>query len=311
VPELPDLTVYLEALEARVLGRPLERVRIASPFVLRTVEPPLAALEGQPVRALRRLGKRLVFCFDDERFLALHLMVAGRLRWKACGAPVPRRLGLAAFDFPTGTAILTEASKQKRAALHVLQGEAALAGLSAGGLEVLGTDLASFRRALTRERHTLKRTLTDPHILAGIGNAYSDEILHRARLSPVRLTDRLTDDEVVRLFDATRATLTEWTARLRAQVGDGFPDKVTAFRPDMAVHGRYGQPCPTCGAPVQRIVHAQNETNYCAPCQTDGKLLADRSLSRLLHADWPRTLDEMEERRETASRRAPDAPEPA
>jgi formamidopyrimidine-DNA glycosylase len=308
VPELPDVTVYLEALEARVLGHPLERVRVASPFLLRTVEPPLAAVEGRIVRALRRLGKRLVLVFDGERFLVLHLMVAGRLRWKVRGAPVPRRLGLAAFDFPTGTAILTEASKKKRAALHVLAGEAALAGLSGGGLEVLEADLGAFRRAIGRERHTLKRTLTDPRILAGIGNAYSDEILHRARLSPVCMSDRLSDDESERLFEATRATLTEWTDRLRAEVGDGFPEKVTAFRPDMAVHGRYGKPCPTCGTPVQRIVRAEHETNYCPPCQTNGKLLADRSLSRLLHADWPRTLDEMEERRETSAGRPPAGP---
>ena len=297
MPELPDLTVYLEALEARVLGRPLERVRIASPFLLRTVEPPLADLDGQAVRALRRAGKRLVLAFDGERFLVLHLMIAGRLRWKPRGAPIPRRLGLAAFDFPTGTLMLTEASKKKRAALHVLQGEAALAALAGGGLEVLASDLAAFREAVTRERHTLKRALTDPRLLAGIGNAYSDEILHRARLSPVRLTDRLDDDEMRRLFDATRATLSEWTERLRAEAGGDFPEKVTAFRPGMAVHGRYGQPCPACGSPVQRIVHAENETNYCPACQTEGKLLADRSLSRLLHADWPRTLEEMEERR--------------
>jgi formamidopyrimidine-DNA glycosylase len=311
MPELPDLTVYLDALAARVLGHPLDRVRVASPFLLRTVTPPLTVLEGQPVRALRRLGKRLVFVFDDEYFLVLHLMVAGRLRWKARGAPVPKRLGLAAFDFPTGSAILTEASKKKRAALHVVQSEATLAGLSGGGLEVLDTDLATFRGAITRERHTLKRTLTDPRILAGIGNAYSDEILHRARLSPVCMSDRLSAEESERLFEATRATLRDWTDRLRAQVGDGFPEKVTAFRPDMAVHGRYGQPCPTCGSPVQRIAHAENETNYCPTCQTGGKLLADRSLSRLLHADWPRTLDEMEERRGRGSRRVPPGTKPA
>jgi len=297
MPELPDVTVYIESLAPRIVGQRLERVRLASPFLLRTVEPPLTELFGRRVHALRRLGKRIVIEFDGDLFLVIHLMIAGRLRWRPSGTKVPGKLGLAAFDFSSGTLLLTEASSRKRAALHVVRGEAALAALDPGGLEPLDADLASFRAAVLRERHTLKRTLTDPRILSGIGNAYSDEILHAARLSPVKLTQQLSDEEMARLHAATRSTLLEFTARIRNEVGDGFPEKVTAFRDDMAVHGRYEHPCPVCGTPVQRIVHAENETNYCPTCQTGGKLLADRALSRLLRADWPRTLEELEERR--------------
>jgi formamidopyrimidine-DNA glycosylase len=297
VPELPDLSVYLEALEARVLGRPLERIRLASVSLLRSVDPPLAAFAGRRVTGLRRLGKRLVFAFEDDLFLVLHLMIAGRLRWKPAFASPPGRIGHAAFDFPNGTLILTEAGTKKRATLFALRGEAALAAHDPGGLEVIGASPEAFAAALRRENHTLKRALTDPHLVAGIGNAYSDEILHRARLSPVALTQRLSEAELARLHEATIETLQLWTERLRAEAGSAFPEKVTAFRPQMAVHGRYRLPCPDCGAPVQRIVHAENETNYCARCQTGGKLLADRALSRLLKQDWPRTLEELEERR--------------
>jgi formamidopyrimidine-DNA glycosylase len=297
MPELPDVAVYLEALERRILGAHLERVRLASPFVLRSFDPPLRAAEGRAVRALRRLGKRIAIALDGDLFLVLHLMIAGRLHWRPAGAKVPGKLGLAAFDFSTGTLLLTEAGTKKRAGLHLVRGEEELAALDPGGLDVFEADLPGFRLALTCENHTLKRALTDPRLLSGIGNAYADEILHRARLSPVKLTQHLDDAETERLFEATRATLRDWIGRLRAETGDGFPEKVTAFRPGMAVHGRYGQPCPACGAPVQRIVHAENETNYCARCQTGGRLLADRALSRLLHDDWPRTLEELEERR--------------
>jgi formamidopyrimidine-DNA glycosylase len=297
VPELPDVTVYLEALERRVAGARLERVRLLTPFLLRSVDPPIAAVTGKGVTGVRRLGKRIVLALEDGLFLVIHLMIAGRLHWRAAGAKPPGKIGLAAFDFSTGTLLLTEAGTRRRASLEVVRGEAALRALDPGGLEALDADLAAFRAALVAENHTLKRTLTDPRVLSGIGNAYSDEILHRARLSPVKQTQALTDDEIGRLHDATRAVLTEWIARLRAETGEGFPEKVTAFRPEMAVHGRYGKPCPTCGAPVQRIVYADNETNYCARCQTGGRMLADRSLSRLLHADWPRTLEEWEERR--------------
>jgi formamidopyrimidine-DNA glycosylase len=300
MPELPDVVVYLECLQRRVAGRTLDRVRLISPFLLRSVEPPPAAVEGKTVRGLRRLGKRLVFELDGELFLVLHLMIAGRLHWKPRGTMTPGKIGLAAFDFADGTLLLTEAGTKKRASLHVVQGEARLAEHQPGGLEVLDADLAAFRAALRRENHTLKRSLTDPHLFSGIGNAYSDEILHRARLSPLTWTNRLTDTEIARLFDAVRDTLMEWLARLRAQAGDGFPEKVTAFRPEMAVHGRFGLPCPVCGAAVQRIVYADNETNYCPRCQTDGKVLADRSLSRLLKDDWPRSIEEWE-----ASRKAP------
>ncbi len=297
VPELPDVVVYIEALEARVRGATLERVRLLSPFVLRSVDPPLAAASGREVRGLRRLGKRIVLELEDDLFLVLHLMIAGRLHWKAAGGTPPGKIGLAAFDFSAGTLTLTEAGTKRRAALHLVRGEAALREHDPGGLDVLGADVASFRRALECQNHTLKRALTDPEIVSGIGNAYSDEILHRARLSPVRQTRQLTDAERIRLFAATRDTLLHWCERLRREAGPGFPEGVTAFREGMAVHGRYGQPCPQCGAPVQRIVYAENETNYCARCQTRGRLLADRSLSRLLHADWPRTLEALEERR--------------
>ena len=294
MPELPDIELYLHALGSRVLDRPLERVRLVSPFLLRSVEPPLSAVHGKPVRELRRIGKRIVFGLDDGLFLVLHLMIAGRLRWQKVGAAVPRGRGLAAFDFPGGTLLLTEAAKKKRAKLHVVHGEDNLADHDPGGLEVLDADRGSFGVALRRENHTIKRALTDPRLFSGIGNAYSDEILHRARMSPFRLTSKLEDGEVAVLFEATAATLSEWSARLRDEVGDGFPDRVTAFRPEMAVHGKHRQPCPTCGAPVQRIRYANNEANYCAPCQTGGKLLADRALSRLLKKDWPRTLEELE-----------------
>jgi formamidopyrimidine-DNA glycosylase len=297
MPELPDVTVYIESLESRVLGRVLSGIRLGSPFVLRTVAPPLDVFRGKTVRALSRLGKRIVLAFDDELYLVLHLMIAGRLHWRAPGAPLARKVGLAAFDFPDGTLVLTEVASKKRAALHAVRGATALAAHDPGGLEVFEVDLETFRTALLRENHTVKRTLTDPRVFSGIGNAYSDEILHRAKLSPVKMTHGLDADETERLFQATRATLNDWIVRLRQQTGSGFPEKVTAFRPEMAVHGKYGKPCPVCGAPVQRIVHADNETNYCARCQTGGRLLADRALSRLLKADWPRTLEELEERR--------------
>ena len=297
MPELPDVAVYLEALERRILGARLERVRLLTPFLLRSVDPPLSAVAGTTVTGLRRLGKRLVIALDPDLFLVIHLMIAGRLHWKPAGAKPPGRIGLAAFDFSTGTLVMTEAGTKKRASLDVVRGEATLRAHDPGGIEVLDADLAAFRAALTAENHTLKRVLTDPRVFSGIGNAYSDEILHRARLSPVKLSQALDDAEVQRLHAATRAVLIEWIDRLRREAGDDFPEGVTAFRPDMAVHGRYGQPCPDCGAPVQRIVYAENETNYCARCQTGGRMLADRSLSRLLHSDWPRTLDEWEARR--------------
>lgn len=304
MPELPDVTVYVEALRRLTLGRPLERIRLASPFLVRTVEPPIHEAEGKRVLALRRLGKRIVFALEDELVLLVHLMIAGRFHLRPPGARIPGRIGLAAFDFPGSTLLLTEASPKKRAAVHLVRGEAALAAFDRGGLEILEADLAAFREALTRESHTLKRALTDPRLFSGIGNAYSDEILHRARLSPVKLTRSLGAEEIERLFRATRETLTEWIARLRAETGNGFPEKVTAFREGMAVHGRYRQPCPACGSPVQRIVYAENEANYCATCQTGGRLLADRALSRLLHDDWPRTLEELEERKAAARGRA-------
>ncbi len=293
--------MYVEALGARVTGARLERVRLASPFVVRSFDPPIAEANGRTVAGLRRVGKRIVIALEGDLFLSIHLMIAGRLHWKPPGTKVPGKLGLAALDFSTGTLTLTEAGTKKRAAIHLLKGEAAIVALDAGGVEPLACTEAEFSDAITRENHTLKRALTDPHILSGIGNAYSDEILHRARLSPVRQTRALSDGEHSRLYDATRATLYDWIVRLRQAAGSEFPEGVTAFRPDMAVHGRYGKPCPDCGAPVQRIRHADNETNYCAKCQTGGKLLADRSLSRLLRADWPRTLEEMEERRGQAS----------
>ncbi len=291
MPELPDIALYLDALAARVVGKPLERLRIASPFLLRTADPPVADLVGRAIRDVRRLGKRIVLALEDDYFVVLHLMIAGRLHWKPAGAPIPRRAGLAAFDFPNGTVLLTEAGTKHRASLHILRGAAALAAHDPGGLDVLAATLEQFRSALTRESHTLKRALTDPHLLDGIGNAYSDEILHAARLSPLRLTGRITPEESERLFHAVRHTLTSWMARLRAETGEAFPEKVTAFRDGMAVHGRFRKPCPVCGSPVQRIRYAENEANYCATCQTGGRLLADRSLSRLLKQDWPRSLD--------------------
>ena len=297
MPELPDVTIYLEALERRIVGVTLERVRLLTPFLLRSVDPPLSAVTGTRVTGLRRIGKRLVIALEGDLFLVIHLMIAGRLHWRATGAKPPGKIGLAAFDFSNGTLLLTEAGTKRRASLEVVRGEAALRALDPGGLEVMTADFEAFRDALVAENHTLKRTLTDPRVFSGIGNAYSDEILHRARLSPVRLTQSLDGDEARRLYEATRTVLTEWIERLRAEAGEGFPEGVTAFRPDMAVHGRFGKPCPVCGAPVQRIVYAENETNYCARCQTGGRMLADRSLSRLLHSDWPKTLDEWEGRR--------------
>jgi formamidopyrimidine-DNA glycosylase len=297
MPELPDITVYLEALAPRVLERPLERLRLGNPFIVRTIEPPVSALEGRPVIALRRLGKRIVLAMEGDLFIVLHLMIAGRLRWRDRGAAIPGKVGLAAFDFPTGTAILTEQGARRQASIHLIAGAADLASLDPGGLEVLGSSVPDFAERLTRENHTLKRALTDPHIFSGIGNAYSDEILHAAKMSPMTLTSSLSDTEIARLHEATCRTLEHWIARLRDQTGDGFPDKVTAFRDGMAAHGRYGRPCPVCGAPIQRIVYATNEANYCATCQTGGRLLSDRALSRLLKQDWPKTLNDMELRK--------------
>ncbi len=297
MPELPDITVYIEALTPRVIGQPLERLRIGNPFIVRTIEPSPADIGGRRVTELRRLGKRIVFVLEGDVFLVLHLMIAGRLRWRERGAAIPGKVGLAAFDFPSGTAILTEQGSKRQASIHIVRGEAAATALAPSGLEVLTADLPAFAARLTDENHTLKRALTDPRIFSGIGNAYSDEILHAARLSPMKQTSTLSDEEIERLFYATRDTLQLWIERLRAEAGDEFPEKVTAFRKDMAVHGRYRQPCPVCGAPVQRIVYAHNEANYCAVCQTGGKLLSDRALSRLLKDDWPRTLEELETRK--------------
>jgi formamidopyrimidine-DNA glycosylase len=306
MPELPDVTVYVEALRERAGGATLQRIRFATPFVLRSVDPPVADLVGRAATGVRRLGKRIVLELAGERFIVIHLMIAGRLHWKPAGAKPPGKIGVAAFDFSTGTLIMTEAGTRKRAAVHLARGEAALAEHDPGGIEPLTATFDEFRGALTAESHTLKRALTDPTIFSGIGNAYGDEILHRARLSPVTLTRALSADETTRLFEATRATLADWIERLRREAGGEFPEGVTAFRPGMAVHGRFRQPCPDCGAPVQRIVYAENETNYCPRCQTGGQLLADRSLSRLLKKDWPRTLDELE--RHVAARRTPDRP---
>ncbi|MGH7628076.1 MAG: Fpg/Nei family DNA glycosylase [Gemmatimonadales bacterium] len=294
MPELPDVVVYIERLEARVLGRTLVRARVLNPFVLRSVDPPLAEAEGCRVVALRRMGKRIGVGLERDLFLVIHLMIAGRLRWLAPGVKPPGRTSLASFEFAEGQLVLTEAGSKRRASLHLVRGAAALSAFDRGGLEPLETDLAAFGTRLRSENHTLKRALTDPRLFSGIGNAYSDEILHRARLSPLQQTARLADADVARLHEATRAVLVEWTERLRAEAGDGFPGKVTAFREGMAVHGRFGEPCPVCGAPVQRIRYAENETNYCARCQTGGRVLADRSLSRLLGADWPRSIDELE-----------------
>jgi formamidopyrimidine-DNA glycosylase len=297
VPELPDVTVYLEALERRIFDARLERVRLLTPFVLRSVDPTLSAAAGKAVVGFRRLGKRIVIALEDDLFLVIHLMIAGRLHWRPAGARPPGKIGLAAFDFSTGTLILTEAGTKRRASLEVVRGENALGQHDPGGLDVFAAPLEAFHAALVAENHTLKRVLTDPRVFSGIGNAYSDEILHRARLSPVKQSQVLDAEEIRRLWEATRTVLTEWIERLRQESGDEFPEGVTAFRPAMAVHGRYGKPCPQCGTPVQRIVYADNETNYCARCQTGGRLLADRSLSRLLHRDWPKTVDEWEARR--------------
>ena len=296
MPELPDIVIYIEALERRILGRRLIRCRIINPFVLRSAGVQLAELEGRGVLELRRLGKRIVIRFEDDLAAVIHLMIAGRLHWKPPDAPLSRRNGLAAFDFAEGSLLLTEAGSKHRASLHLVRGAAAVDALDPGGLELGDATLPQFTAALTRENHTVKRTLTDPKVFSGIGNAYSDEILHAARLSPLALTSRLADEEIAQLFRAVRETLETWTARLREETGDGFPEKVTAFRPAMAVHGRYRLPCPVCAAPVQRIRYAENEVNYCPRCQTGGKLLADRALSRLLKTDWPRSLDEWEER---------------
>jgi formamidopyrimidine-DNA glycosylase len=293
MPELPDVVVYAESLERRIVGEILERVRLISPFVLRTAVPPIAHAEAKRVRSVHRLGKRIVVGLDEELFLVLHLMIAGRLRWLARDGKPPARITLALFDFRPGTLVFTEAGTKRRASLHLVKGNAALAQFDMGGLEIARADLASFHERLVRENHTLKRVLTDPRLFSGIGNAYSDEILHRAKLSPVALTQKLGGQEIERLYTAAREVLAEWTARLREETGQGFPEKVTAFRPQMAVHGRYGKPCPVCGAPVQRIVYAENETNYCARCQTGGTILADRALSRLLKASWPRSIDEL------------------
>jgi formamidopyrimidine-DNA glycosylase len=303
MPELPDITIYIEALERRIVGRPLQEVRLKSPFLLRSVDPPLAVLRGRPVQRLRRIGKRIAIGLEGDLWLVLHLMINGRLHWKEPVATLTGRYDLAAFDFPNGTLTLTEYGPKKRAALYVLHGEDALSTHDPGGLEVLDTDPEVFRKTLVQENHTLKRALTDPRLFSGIGNAWSDEILHRARLSPLAMTQKLTAQEIGRLHDATRATLADWIGRLRAEYGDDFPEKVTAFRKGMAVHGRYRQSCPDCGTAVQRIRFADNETNYCPRCQTGGQILADRALSRLLRKDWPRSIEELERLGQSATRR--------
>jgi formamidopyrimidine-DNA glycosylase len=305
MPELPDVELYLSALRAHIGGRPLERIRLATPFLLRSVQPPLESVEGRVVVGFRRIGKRIVWELADSSnaigtsklFLVFHLMIAGRFKWRDRGSAIPRKVGLAAFDFAHGSVMLMEAATQKRASLHVVQGEDALASFDPGGIDVMTTDAASFAGALQKESHTLKRTLTDPRIFSGIGNAYSDEILHRARLSPFKLSRQLTAENIAELRAATIETLTEWTERLRREAGEQFPEKVTAFREGMAVHGRFGKPCPRCGTPVQRIVHGEHEVNYCPACQTEGRLLADRALSKLLKEDWPKTLDELERKK--------------
>jgi len=296
VPELPDISAYIAALEPRIVGEPLQHVRLGSVFVLRTVDPPVSAAEGRTVTALRRVGKRIAIGLDNDIWLVIHLMIAGRLHWKPANAKLAGRNAILAFDFPSGSLTLTEAGSKRRASLHVVRGEPALHDIDPGGIEIFapGTDLETFRAALTRENRTLKRALTDPRLISGVGNAYSDEILHAAQLSPITLTGKLAPADWQRLWDATRNTLTLWTDRLVAEAARTFPEKVTAFRPEFAVHGRFGQPCPRCASPIQRIRYADNETNYCPTCQTGGKVLADRSLSRLLGADWPRTLDELE-----------------
>lgn len=294
MPELPDITIYIESLQTRVLNQPLQNIRISSPFFVRSVEPPIESARGKKVIRLQRLGKRIIFELEENLYLVFHLMIAGRFRWKKLGAKPAGKIGLAAFDFPNGTLLLTEASTKKRASLHLVTGKAALGEFNRGGLEVLSATSDAFRVALLSENHTLKRTLTDPRLFSAIGNAYSDEILHRARLSPLRQTKQLTEAEISLLFQATQQTLKEWIDRLREQIGKDFPEKVTAFHKEMAVHGKFGKPCPVCGSKVQRIVYAENECNYCPRCQTEGKLLADRSLSRLLKADWPKTIEELE-----------------
>ena len=301
MPELPDIVIYIEALQARLLNQPLQKVRLTSPFLLRSFDPPIYSTEGKKVLGFHRIGKRIVFELEDELFLIFHLMIAGRFHWKKRGTLVPRKFGHAAFDFPPGTLLLTEMGTKKRASLYLVRGRERLAEHDPKGLEIFDIDLRAFRVALMRENHTLKRILTDPHVFSGIGNAYSDEILHRARLSPIKQSKNLTDVEIETLFEATRESLSEWIEKLRKETGKNFPERVTAFRGDMAVHGKYREPCPVCGAPVQRIAYAENETNYCAKCQTGGRLLADRSLSRLLKADWPKTLEEMEEGRKARS----------
>jgi formamidopyrimidine-DNA glycosylase len=294
MPELPDITIYIQALQDRIIGQPLVKVRIANPFVVRTFDPPVEALVGLRALALKRLGKRIAIGFEQDLWLVLHLMVAGRLHWKSAGAKLPGKIGLAAFDFSNGTLSLTEAGSKRMASLHVVAGESKAMQLDPGGIDVFSMTLDQFALALTNENHTLKRALTDPRRFSGIGNAYSDEILHRAKLSPIKLTQKLTDDEVQKLFKSIQETLRDWIQRLQDQTGTNFPEGVTAFRPEMAVHGRFGLPCPACHSPIQRIRYAENETNYCARCQTEGRILADRSLSRLLKDDWPRSIDELE-----------------
>ncbi|HTP12432.1 MAG TPA: DNA-formamidopyrimidine glycosylase family protein [Bacteroidota bacterium] len=293
MPEFPDVTVYMESLQARIGGHVLEKVRLASPFVLRSVEPPLQSIEGKTVAGFRRIGKQIVWEFEGPMFLVIHLMIAGRFHWKKPGAKAPGKIGLAAFDFADGTLLLTEASTKKRASMHLVGSESGLAAFDKGGIEVFDASVEKFRQVVKKENHTLKRSLTDPRLFSAIGNAYSDEILHRARLSPLQLTQRLSDDEIERLYVGTRETLREWTDRLRGQVGTNFPEKVTAFHEEMVVHGKFEKPCAVCGTKVQRIVYAENECNYCPKCQTGGKILADRSLSRLLKDDWPKTIDEL------------------
>jgi formamidopyrimidine-DNA glycosylase len=297
MPELPDIVVYIQQLESRILGSRVDRIRLASPFLLRSVTPPLPEAEGKRVLEIRRLGKRIVIGLEDNLFLVFHLMISGRLHWRERGVKAPARRGLATFDFTSGTLSLTEAGSKKRASLHVVKGEQALKEHDPGGIEVLETVIDTFRSILMKENHTLKRVLTDPRLFSGIGNAYSDEILFRARLSPAKLTRKLVDEEVRRLHDASQKVLREWTMKLKLEAGNGFPEKVTAFRAGMAVHGRYRQPCPECGSPIQRIVYAESEANYCAHCQTAGKLLVDRALSKLLHDDWPRTIEALEARK--------------
>ena len=298
MPEYPDITIYIERLEAFVKGQCLEQIRLAGPFFLRTAEPPIESIHGKKILGFERLGKRIVFVFDEEQYLVMHLMIAGRLRWRKKGCKLPGKVGLAVFDFPNGSLLITEAGSKKRASLHFVKGRTHLDQFNPGGLEVLDVTFEAFQKVLLSENHTLKRSLTDPRFFSGIGNAYSDEILHRARLSPILLTEKMSEDQIERLYHATRDTLGVWTERLRDEVGSGFPEKVTAFRDGMAVHGRFKKPCPECGALVQRIRYASNETNYCPTCQTGGKLLADRAMSRLLKKDWPRTIEELETRQQ-------------